>query len=170
MGNFLADIKQGEIAEQIVLNVLKKEFPKKKFKKFDVQKTDFDIVEDTKSKNKLTIEVKFDKKAFETQNLCFEVGRHPGEKCDRKPTGISISKADYIWYVVPTDAPNVFKIFKFKCKELLQYLIYNLATKSPNLKIVNGGDNWKFILLIIPIRDILEKQIGETISWAEPQD
>lgn len=160
MGNFIYDKSAGELAENIVLDVLKQEHPKKTFKKVVGKNSDFDIVEDSKSKNPLTIEVKFDIKAKETGNLCFEFTN------GQKPTGVCISKALEIWYVLESKTPNNYIIFKFNRAKLLQHLLFHSITQQQkDIRVVYGGDEKKFGLIIIPIKRVIEDAFGTVLKW-----
>ena len=123
MGHFIKDKKQGDLAENLVLDMLASEFPDRKFKRMEGRFSDYDIIEDSRRKNKLTIEVKFDIKAAETGNLCFEFTN------GKKPTGVCASKAEEIRYVLKTKKANHFIVMKFNRATLLQNLLYYAITK-----------------------------------------
>jgi len=161
LGNFVYDKSRGDLAEQIVLDVLAAEYPNKKFKRVKGKNSDYDIVEDTRSKNKMTIEVKFDIKAQDTGNLCFEFTN------GLKPTGVCVSKAEEIWYVLQTKEKQTYKIFRFKRAELLQYLLFNSILNPNKLRITYGGDRKSFGLIIIPLRTVIDEidSIGEVTTW-----
>ena len=96
----------------------------------------------------LDIEVKYDIMAAETGNLCFEMSN------GSKPTGIMITLADLIYYVVPRDGYKEVLVFK-PCK------LRKFIQDPSKVTIKNGGDKWKFILAIAPINDILEAGLAE---------
>lgn len=162
MGNFVYDKSRGDLAEEIVLDILHNEYPDKKFKRVKGKNSDYDIVEDSRRKDKLTVEVKFDIKAQETGNLCFEFTN------GAKPTGVCVSKAKEIWYVLKTKNKNEHLIFKFDRARLLQYLLYHSILNPKKLRICYGGDRKSFGLIIIPMKTIIEDidSIGEVFRWA----
>lgn len=143
------------------MEILAQEYPKLKFKRTVGKNSDYDIIQDTRSKHKMTIEVKFDIMALKTGNLCFEFTNGV------KPTGICRSKADEIWYVVKTKKKNDYLIFKFRRAELLQYLLFNSILNPGKQRILNGGDRKSFGLIIIPLETIQEdiEKIGEVSTW-----
>jgi hypothetical protein len=145
----------------VALDILASEYPKKKFKRVIGKNSDYDIIQDTRSKNKMTIEVKFDIKASQTGNLCFEFTN------GKKATGICISKAEEIWYVLKTKKVNEFQVFRFRRAALVQYLLFNTLSNPKKQKILFGGDNRRFGLIIIPLKTILEEIdiIGEVSQW-----
>lgn len=161
MGNFVYDKSRGDLAEEIVLDILHEEYPKKKFKRVKGKNSDYDIVEDTRSRNKITIEVKFDIKARETGNLCFEFTN------GMKPTGVCVSKAQEIWYVLQTKKRGEYTIFRFKRAELMQYLLFNSILNPNKLRICYGGDRKSFGLIIIPLETVIDEidSIGEVSTW-----
>ena len=123
--------------------------------------SDYDIIEDGRAKNKITIEVKFDIKALQTGNLCFEFTN------GKKSTGICVSKAQEIWYVLKTKKKNTYQIIKFKRAELMQYLLFNTLANPSKQRIAFGGDRKSFGLIIIPLETVLEEidSIGEVLEW-----
>lgn len=154
------------MAEDIVMKILKEHYSTKTFKCPTRHKknSDYDIVEDSKSPNRLTIEVKFDIKANKTKNLCFEFTN------GKIPTGVCVSKAHEIWYVLETDVAGQYKIFKFQRAALLQYLLYTSITETSKLKVLYGGDNKKFGLIIVPIETIIKDNVGEIFTWQEQKN
>lgn len=160
MGNFVKDKQQGDLAEDIVLDLLKDEMPDTKFKKTKGKNSDYDIIEDSRRKDKLTVEVKFDIKAAQTGNLCFEFTN------GKKPTGVCVSKAKEIWYVLKTRKKNHYIIIKFNRAKLLQNLLYYAVTKpTKGIRLVYGGDRGAFGLILIPLKTIVEEEFGEVVKW-----
>lgn len=156
MGNFLYDRDRGDKAEDIVLRILGPTF-----RKVVGRNTDWDI-EAVNSKSPFTIEVKYDIKAKSTGNLAFEFSN------GKKPTGICLSKADQIWYVIETDTPSKYTIFKFSRADLLQKLLYyGLVKSDKGVKVLQGGDGKRFALVIVPLKTIIEEKFGDIIEWEE---
>ncbi len=160
MGNFVNDKKQGDVAENVVLDMLASEYPDRKFKQVQGRFSDYDIIEDSRRKNKLTIEVKFDIKAAATGNLCFEFTN------GKKPTGVCVSKAQEIRYVLKTKRKNHFIILTFDRAELLAKLLYYAITKpTKGIRLVYGGDRRAFGLILIPLKTIVEEEFGILTKW-----
>ena len=86
-----------------------------------------------------TIEVKYDIMAEKTNNLCFETSN------GKKITGVLATEADEIWYVVPNK--EKFVIYQFITRSLVSWL--NDDTNSGRIRVVNGGDKNKFILMLV---------------------
>lgn len=103
----------------------------------------------------LFVEVKFDLMAARTNNLCFEVDN------GKKATGILATKADKIVYVVPMAEGAGFKLFVFGKDNLLGYL------KDPasvgKFRLVRGGDNHKFGMILVSLERIVEDKVAEEI-------
>jgi hypothetical protein len=161
ISKFLNDKDKGDIAEGIVLDILAEEYPKKKFKRVTGKNSDWDIIEDTRSRGKLTIEVKFDIKAYDTGNLCFEFTN------GLKRTGVCVSKAQEIWYVLRTKKKDEFQIFRFRTADLLQYLLFNTLLNPNKQRVVFGGDRKSFGLIIVPIPTVENDidSIGDVSTW-----
>ena len=109
----------------------------------------------------MTAEVKYDIMAKKTGNLCFEFTN------GTKPTGVCVSKADEIVYVLATKKHDEYQIFRFNRAALLQYLLYNTLLNPTKQRVLFGGDRKSFGLIIIPVERILEdiEQIGEVSQW-----
>ena len=164
MGHFLKDKQQGDIAEDIVLKMLEDEHPKRKFKKVKGKNSDYDIIEDSRRKDKVTVEVKFDLKAAETGNLCFEFTN------GKKPTGVCVSKAKEIRYVLKTKRKNHYIVLTFDRAALLAKLLFYAVTKpTKGIRLVYGGDRRAFGLILIPLKTIVEEEFG-TLTKVEYND
>lgn len=150
---FLKDKSDGDIGENIALEVLAQLFPDRHFKKDEQKTVKHDIYElDSAESQNLTIEVKYDLMARKTGNLCFEIG-NTTKKDGAKPTGIAITESKEVWYV--TGQPEDYVVIRFDTVKLLQYLLYCLATKN-GIKVVNGGDQNRFTLLLVKAKSIIE--------------
>ncbi|MHC5056391.1 MAG: hypothetical protein ACYTKD_16970 [Planctomycetota bacterium] len=155
MGHFVKDKEQGDIAENVIMQMLSDEYPDRKFKRMEGKFSDYDIIEDSRRKNKLTVEVKFDIKAASTGNLCFEFTN------GKKPTGVCVSKAQEIRYVLKTKRKNHFIVLTFDRAELIQKLLYYAVTKpTKGIRLVYGGDRRAFGLILIPLKTIVEEEFG----------
>lgn len=122
MNKFKNDLLQGQIYEKKCLDYLdydSVEFPPAgKFKDYDLT-----IIKDN---IKTTIEVKCDRQASTTNNLCIEY------ECNKKPSGITTTKADFwIYFIVFPNYDECYKIPTTELKELIK------GTKQ-----VIGGDNY----------------------------
>ena len=96
------------------------------------------------------IEVKFDIRAAQTGNLCFEMSN------GNNLTGIMSTLADKVYYVVPNG--NVKTVYTFDIDKLRSFI-----GDFDNVKIKNGGDNKKFVLAIAKISDILKAGLPEEV-------
>jgi len=104
-----------------------------------------------------TVEVKYDIMAEKTGNLCFEASN------GKKATGILSTQADEVWYVVP-DGTN-FNVYKFITKQLVDFL--NDPINSDKIKVVNGGDRRKFILMLVKkdiAKDLISYDMVEVLN------
>lgn len=121
MNKFKKNLLQGQIYEKKCLDYLdydNVEYPPEgKFKDYDLT-----IIKDN---IRTTIEVKSDRQASITNNLCIEC------ECSNKPSGISATKADFwIYFIVFPTYDECYKIPTNELKELVK------GTKK-----VIGGDN-----------------------------
>jgi len=161
MGSFHKDIKRGAIGEKVVLDFLEKECPELVFKKRPGKFKDWDIEEVRKDgKQGVTIEVKYDEMSEKSGNICVEVSN------GSELTGIYASKAEAVYYVIPHG--KKFDIYIFHREDFLKYIKDNPG----KFRAVQGGDNWKFSLLLIKQSEILKDidQIGRKLTWDMPQD
>jgi hypothetical protein len=147
---FLKDKSSGDIAEKFALKLLEEEFPGSKFELSTGRNVGWDIAQVDKVTGSPihTYEIKFDIKAKSTGNLCFEIG-NTTKKTGKQKTGILVSEADEIWYI--TDGI----IFKFNTIKLLQHLLYLVVEGgSDSHRLVKGGDDKRFSLILLPIKNI----------------
>jgi hypothetical protein len=85
---FIRDLKRGEEIEMILLEVIKKKYPKAY--KIDGYFKDYDLFVPEIGKS---IEVKYDEKSKETGNIVVEI------EFNGKPSALSTTKADYwVWW------------------------------------------------------------------------
>jgi len=144
--SFLKDKKDGEIAENIVEKLLKENFKTCSIEKAVGRNPLWDFCV-TNNNVKTTYEVKFDKMSADTGNFAFELGNNKG------PSGIRTSEADFIVYVLPNkdNQKNKYMLYFFSRAKLLEY-IYSDKT----IRIVNGGDNRRFKLALLPVQRIIK--------------
>lgn len=123
--NFKNDLLFGEKYQQELINILKPqnyEIKKGKFKEYDIKIDDV-----------LTIyyEVKADRKAYQTNNLCIEY------KCNNVSSGINATTADYYaYFIINPDSKYTLYIIPVKdIKKLIKQQKYTKDTK--------GGDKFK---------------------------
>lgn len=141
--NFRKDLEDGKFAEALVSAYLKSknkelvvtELVKARQKEGDLETDDG------------TVEVKFDKMAGSTNNLCFELANGKGQ-----PTGIAATKAGHVAYVVPRDDHYI--IYMFETEKLRAYVLD--SGNSSKVRIVNGGDRRAYCLALVS-RDNVEK-------------
>jgi hypothetical protein len=81
-----------------------------------------------------------------TGNICIEY------RCDGHPSGISVTKADYwVHELRRDDATLLYLMFPVpRLKELCRTAIKNGRSRS------NAGDDGRFDVVILPIRDLLK--------------
>jgi len=140
--SFLKDKKDGEIAENYIEDLLKLYFPLAKIEKAIGKNPSWDF-KLTTDKVITTYEVKFDKMSLDTGNFAFELGNNKG------PSGIRISEADFIVYVLPTKTIGKYKSYFFSRTKLLEYLY-----SDKSIKIVHGGDGRRFKLALVSVTQI----------------
>ena len=128
MNKFSNQLSQGQKYERICLNYLEYdtvEHMKGYFKEYDL------II--TKDNKKTKIEVKSDRQASRTGNLCIE---YEGNK---KPSGISATEADFwVYFIVHPDRDECYKIPIDDLKELVK-----------SCRKVSGGDGGRSRLYLL---------------------
>lgn len=146
MGRFLSDLDRSrEAVELLIDHFIDENFVAYELEGKEEQKFGDICLE--QAEQIINVEVKYDIMAARTGNLCFEMSN------GKKPTGIMTTKADRVLYVVPRKGFK--EIFEFDPKELRKF-IKGLPKKS----IKKGGDGWRFKLAIVPIDNIIEKNIA----------
>lgn len=139
--NFLRDLSQSQEAVDAIIN----HFIDKGFVAYELigkkQQKFGDLTYVTTNGDEFFVEVKYDIKAADTNNLCFEMSN------GKKMTGIMATKADLVHYVVPRKGYK--EVFVF-CTEKLRKYIQNPS----NVNIKNGGDKKKFILALVSLNKI----------------
>lgn len=114
--------------------------------------TRYDIKIESKSKKVLTIEVKDDKMSEFTGNLAIEF------QCNKKPSGISVSEADY--YAIKTTINN--KGVKETMFILIRTQILKQFIANNNCRVVSGGDWYRNKMYLVD-RSKLLSQLKTTI-------
>lgn len=84
------------------------------------------------SKKEVKYEIKCDRLAYKTGNLCIEF------QCNEKPSGISTSESDYYVYFVLHQNMKDYDYYKIRTS-----LIKDLINEKKYHKIINGGDGWR---------------------------
>ena len=128
--NFLEDLKFGEKYEKLFLNYVEYDEYKKpqgKFKYYDLG-----II---KGDKKTFYEIKADRLIHKTDNIAIEFS------CNNKPSGISVSTADY-WGIFEI-IENGHELYIIPINEIK--LIINTKT----IKICKGGDNFNSKMYLI---------------------
>lgn len=144
--NFRKDLEDSKLAEVVVKKFLEaklnREIPT--LAKERQGEGDLDVGE-------YTVEVKYDKMAASTGNLCFEVANGAG-----KSTGVAATKAKFIYYVVPRKAG--FSIYEFDTNNLRSFLFD--TGNSSKMRIVNGGDRRAYTLMLVSESVVLENKLA----------
>ena len=102
------------------------------------------------------IEVKFDKYAKKSNNLCFELSN------GKKDTGILSTGADVVAYVVPCKAEGRYMIFYFDTKKLRDWLAQDSSKQFISIK--RGGDKKKFKMALVKITDVVNLELCNTME------
>jgi hypothetical protein len=124
--NFKQDFPIAQATEKMVGKLLERNYCCKILRYNDDNQ--YDLMVETKEGHKITIEVKEDSMCQKTGNIGLEF------ECRGKPSGISVSKAD--WYIYVVHAPDFkTKIFLIATKRLKE-----MIAKALYFRIVDGGD------------------------------
>jgi len=148
---FVKDLKDGNLAEEVVAEFYRE-------MEYDVEtlerarQIEGDLEVSGKGKKPFTVEVKFDRMAKDTGNLCFEVTNKKGDL-----TGIAKTQADVVVYIVSKDEQSV-NLFTFDTEKLRAYL-YDTANVE-KIRQVKGGDKKAFTLMLVSIDNILADGIA----------
>lgn len=151
MGNFVKDLRRSRAAVDALVN----HYSECGFTvdylegKEDQEYGDFYVEGLLNGPEKVNCEVKFDMYAKRSGNLCFEMSN------GTKETGIMTTKADMIYYVVPGDGDQL-RVFTFEPNKLRKFI-----QDPANVVMKNGGDKGKFVLALVSIADIMEKDVAE---------
>jgi hypothetical protein len=143
---FVKDLKDGNLAEEVVADFYRE-------KAYNVEtlpknrQVEGDIEVFGRDEAPFTIEVKFDRMAKDTGNLCFEVTNKKGDL-----TGIAKTQASRVVYIVPKDEQSV-KLFTFDTEKLREYL-YDTSNSS-KVRQVKGGDRRAYTLMLVSIDNVL---------------
>ena len=103
-----------------------------------------------------TVEVKFDRMAEKTGNMCFEVTNGKGDM-----TGIAKTQADNVAYLVPGKEEKV-SLFLFKAEALKKYLFDPLNSKK--IKHVKGGDRRAYGLMLVKISTLISDGVPYSVE------
>jgi hypothetical protein len=154
---FLKDLGDGKKAEEYIAKLYKDNFyPTCDYVTFWVGK-EYDISFSFPRKDSIHVEVKFDKYAVKSGNLCFELLDHKG-----RPSGIMATEAHLMVFIVAEnlDSPNK-QIFEFEVKALREYIESYIDTAT--FKIVKGGDSNAFEMMLVPISTIVKEPFCKRI-------
>jgi len=151
MGHFLKDLEDSKVAVDVVKTFLNK-LHKGPYKVTiaDLEKerqSEGDIEVTSNSGISYRVEIKYDKMAQKTGNLCFETHNKKG-----KLTGISSTEAEEVFYVVPGD--KGFTLYIFITEDLKAYLFDDANISK--FRSVNGGDRFATCMLLVK-REVIEK-------------
>jgi hypothetical protein len=140
MNKFYECLDQGKIYEVETLKYLDYD----SFSFNDNNAYDIAIIKDDK---KTFIEVKSEKLASKTGNICVEY------YCRGKPSGISVTKAEYYFiYVVISDVKyRVFKVPTNDIKEMIKNKLF--------IRECNGGDNMASKMYLFSIKSLQKYEL-----------
>lgn len=149
---FLNDLKDGKQMERYVAAVYKENFFQTcDYISYHIGK-EYDISFSFPRKESIHVEVKYDKYANKSGNLCFEMFDHKG-----RPSGILGTEAHLMVFVLNTET-----MFEFKVPELRKFIQHHMTTGQ--YKIVKGGDGNAFEMMLIPITEIIKEDFCTRIN------
>ncbi len=145
---FVKDLKDGQAAEKVIEDYLLDLHPGCRVEKLPRDRQiEGDLECIVNDNDRFTVEVKFDKMAQKTGNLCFEMANGKG-----KPTGIATTKADTVVYMVPKTDSSV-ELYWFNTISLRYYLAD--SANISKIRCVNGGDKKAFALLLVSTENVV---------------
>lgn len=154
---FLKDLDDGKAAEKYIAKLYKENFyPTCDYISYHIGK-DYDISFSFPRKDSIHVEVKFDKYAVKSGNLCFELQDHKG-----RPSGIMATKADLMVFIVAKSLKSKKQIFEFDVPELRDFIEQHMDTTT--YKIVKGGDGNAFEMMLIPITEIVKESFCKQVK------
>lgn len=149
---FLSDLKDGKKMEEYVAAIYKENFFKTcDYISFHIGK-EYDISFSFPRKDSIHVEVKFDKYANKSGNLCFEMFDHKG-----RPSGIFGTEAHLMVFVLNQDL-----MFEFSVPELRTFIQNHVI--SGKYRVVKGGDGNAFEMMLVPITDIIKQDFCTRID------
>lgn len=149
---FLRDLKDGKEMEEYVASIYRENFfTTCDYTSYNIGK-DYDISFSFPRKASIHMEVKYDKMANKTGNLCFELFDH-----NHEPSGILATKASLIVFVLNRDI-----MFEFLVPELKKFIQSNMKTKK--FRILYGGDGKAFEMMLVPITEIIKQDFCTRID------
>lgn len=147
---FLSDLSDGKKAEQYIAKLYQDNFfPTADYVSFHIGK-EYDISFSFPRKDSIHIEVKFDKYAVKSGNLCFELQDHKG-----RPSGIMGTEANLMVFIVAKSLRSKKDVFEFDVPGLRAFVSSHLD--SAKYKIVKGGDGNAFEMMLVPITEIIHE-------------
>ena len=154
---FLKDLGDGKKAEQYIAKLYQDNF----FTTCDYVTfypgKEYDISFSFPRKASIHIEVKFDKYATKSGNLCFELQDHKA-----RPSGIMATEANLMVFIVAKSLNSKNKqIFEFDVPELRAFIEAHIDTTV--FKIVKGGDGNAFEMMLVPISEIIQESFCKRI-------
>jgi len=153
---FLSDLSDGKKAERYIEKLYKKNFyPTSDYSSFHIGK-EYDISFSFPRKDSIHIEVKFDKYAVKSGNLCFELQDHKA-----RPSGIMATEAHLMVFIVAKSLQSKKQIFEFDVPALREFIEEHVD--STTYKIVKGGDGNAFEMMLVPITEIIKKPFCKRI-------
>jgi hypothetical protein len=149
---FLSDLRSGKKMEEYVAHIYKENF----FTTCDYityyPGKEYDISFSFPRKDSIHIEVKYDKYANKSGNLCFEMSDHKG-----RPSGIMATKAHLMVFILNKDT-----MYEFKSDELRKFI--QKYADTDRFKVVKGGDGNAFEMMLVPISEIIEQPFCTVIE------
>lgn len=151
--NFKRDLEDSKLAESIIRQFLEERHGREVLPLPRERQSEGDL-----DLGNFTVEVKFDKMAADTGNLCFEMANGKG-----KFTGIAATKAKYVYYVVPRK--DRYSIYEFDTNSLREFLFDK--ANADKIRVVNGGDRRAYSLMLLSIENVEKYHVAIKHEWVE---
>ncbi len=149
---FLSDLRDGKKMEEYVASIYKENFfPTCDYISYNIGK-EYDISFSFPRKESIHVEVKYDKMANKTGNLCFEMFDH-----NHEPSGIFATEAHLMVFVL-----NKELMFEFKVEELRRFVQHHVTTGR--YRVLKGGDGNAFEMMLVPITEIMKEDFCTRID------
>ena len=141
MTKFQQDLKLGNDYELKSLDYIEHD----SYKQIKGYHKEFDLMI-THNNTNTTYEIKSDRLASKTGNFAIEY------ECNNKPSGITSTTADYyIYFVINRNKED--DCYKIPTEELREL--------APKYRKVKGGDGYRSLMRLIPIKDMLKYRVNK---------
>ncbi|MCI0559300.1 MAG: hypothetical protein MN733_12460 [Nitrososphaera sp.] len=149
--NFHDDLKLGTTMEKYIAKICPKLFKGCTDVEFNNNK-DYDLRVKFAKTPSVDIEVKYDKYANKSGNLCFELYDRKGNL-----SGIMVTKANIMLFVLTKNL-----MYSFSVPELYQFVHNHLI--DGKYRVVKGGDHSAFEMMLVPIDEMTKQTFCKRID------